>query len=229
MSLHGLLIQLMVFPLNTKVNCAGTTNFIHGVPYVSVSIGFTVAKHPTVGVVLNPFTSELYTGILSKGSFLTKLSSDLTEPISKTKLPLYPPQPLDLHSSVIAIELGYDRSGNNLDVKFSTFKTLASQQGGMVHGLRSYGSAALNMCQVACGYIDGYWEGGAWEWDVCAGWVILQETGGFVVNGNPEEGYEGDLCGRAYLAVRSGQTEDESKQWVKDFRNCMGGTLEYHR
>jgi myo-inositol-1(or 4)-monophosphatase len=101
----------------------------------------------------------------------------------------------------------------------------------MVHGLRAYGSAALNLCSVASGFIDAYWEGGCWEWDVCAGWVILKEAGGYMVEGHP--GVEGmdepDLCGRVYLGVRSGKTIEETKQWVKEFRGMIGGRLEYGR
>jgi myo-inositol-1(or 4)-monophosphatase len=142
-----------------------------------------------------------------------------------------------LRSSVIAIEYGSDRSGNNFDVKLSTFKNLSGHAGGMVHGLRAYGSAALNLCSVASGFIDAYWEGGCWEWDVCAGWVILKEAGGLMVDGNPREGSddgdrameEPDLCGRVYLAVRSGKDSEEVEKWVREFWSLMGGRLEYGR
>jgi len=106
----------------------------------------------------------------------------------------------------------------------------------MVHGLRAYGSAALNLCSVASGYIDAYWEGGCWEWDVCAGWVVLKEAGGFIVHGNPRDTKdvdvvleEPDLCGRVYLAVRKGQSKEETAQWVTDFWGMIGGRLEYNR
>lgn len=215
----------------------GTTNFVHGVPYVAVSIGFTVSHQPTIGVVLNPFTGQLYTGIRSEGSYLTTLSSDLSDIRSHSRLPLYPPQPLELRSSVIAIEYGSDRSGNNFDIKLSTFRNLAAANGGMVHALRAYGSAALNLCSVASGYIDGYWEGGCWEWDVCAGWIILKEAGGIIVDGNPRDIADDhgkiledpDLCGRAYLAVRSADNQKEVENWVKAFWGLIDGRLEYGR
>jgi myo-inositol-1(or 4)-monophosphatase len=212
----------------------GTTNFVHGIPYVAISIGFTVSRRPTIGVVLNPFTAQLYTGIHSLGSYLTTLSPDLSKTVSVHKLPLYPPQQLDLPSSIVAIEYGSDRSGRNFDVKTATFKNLTSATGGMVHGVRSYGSAALNLCSVASGFIDAYWEGGCWEWDVCAGWVILEEAGGMVVNGNPpEKGREEieslDLCGRIYLAVRNGQSRSATENYVREFWGLIEGRLEYGR
>ena len=182
---------------------------------------------------MNPFTAQLYTAIHSKGSYLTTLSPTLSETLSTNKLPLYPPQQLDLSSSVVAIEYGSDREGTNFDVKTSTFKNLTAANGGMVHAVRSYGSAALNLCSVASGFIDAYWEGGCWEWDVCAGWVILEEAGGMVVNGNPpeygEEIESPDLCGRIYLAVRNGQSRGETENYIRAFWGLIEGRLEYGR
>ena len=209
---------------------SGTTNFVHGIPYVSISIGFTLSRTPTIGVVLNPFTAQLYTAITSKGSYLTTLSPNLSSTLSRTKLPIYHPQHLSLSSSIIAIEYGSDRTGTNFDVKNSTFKALTSADGGMVHAVRSYGSAALNLCSVASGFIDAYWEGGCWEWDVCAGWVILKEAGGIIVDGNASETVDGpDLCGRVYLAVRNGQNKTEMENYVRAFWGLIQGRLEYGR
>jgi myo-inositol-1(or 4)-monophosphatase len=141
---------------------------------------------------------------------------------------------LEFQSSVIAIEFGSDRQGPNFDVKLATFKDLASAQGGMVHALRAYGSAALNLCSVASGFIDAYWEGGCWEWDVCAGWVILEEAGGVIVSGNaPRDSAEAlsnpDLCGRVYLGVRKARSEKEVDEWLKRFWTSVKGDLEYGR
>lgn len=74
----------------------------------------------------------------------------------------------------------------------------------MVHSLRSLGSAALNMCAVARGDLDAYWEGGCWAWDVAAGWVVVTEAGGRVVGANPGE-WEPRVDGRRYLVVRGGE------------------------
>jgi myo-inositol-1(or 4)-monophosphatase len=204
------------------------------VPYVAISIGFTVSRRPTIGVVLNPFTAHLYTAIKSQGAYLTVLSTDLSKAVSSSKLPLYPSQSLNMGSSVVAIEFGSDRSGNNFDVKLAAFKNLSAANGGMVHGLRAYGSAALNLCSVASGFIDAYWEGGCWEWDVCAGWVILTEAGGYMVEGNPPDDSknvldEPDLCGRVYLGVRSGKSKEETEEYIKKFWSFLGGKLEYGR
>lgn len=72
--------------------------------------------------------------------------------------------------------------------------------------------------------MDVYWEGGCWEWDVCAGWVILTEAGGIIVDGNPG-GWETKLDGRKYLAVRAAPSGQ--KEIVEEFWSYIQGTLEY--
>lgn len=93
----------------------------------------------------------------------------------------------------------------------------------MVHSLRSLGSAALNICGVAAGEIDAYWEGGCWAWDVAAGWVILQETGGIIIGGNQGE-WEIGVDGRRFLVVRAG---DDQAKFVEEFWEQVGGRLAY--
>lgn len=92
----------------------------------------------------------------------------------------------------------------------------------MVHGLRSFGSAALNLCAVAESSIDVYWESGCWAWDVCAGMCILKEAGGMTVDGNPGR-WEVGVDERRYLAVRKG-TE---RQVIEEFWGCVEGKLSY--
>jgi myo-inositol-1(or 4)-monophosphatase len=97
-------------------------------------------------------------------------------------------------------------------VKSNTFVRLTrshEENGAMVHSLRSFGSAALNLCGVASGGLDAYWEAGCWAWDVCAGWCILAEAGGVLVGANPEE-WMASLEGRRYFAVRGDGVEKEN-------------------
>lgn len=92
-----------------------------------------------------------------------------------------------------------------------------------MHSLRSLGSAALNMCSVAAGELDAYWEGGCWAWDVAAGWVIVTEAGGLVVGGNKGE-WEIAVDGRRYLVVRGG---DGGKEFVEEFWGYVDGEQKY--
>ena len=98
--------------------------------------------------------------------------------------------------------------------KIESFVNMAAEiggrqgRGGMVHGVRSLGSATLDLAYVAMGAFDIWWEGGCWEWDVAAGIAILQEAGGLVTTANPPADCENALIeevrlgSRLYLAIR---------------------------
>lgn len=153
----------------------GTTNFVHGYSYVSISLGLSINRTPHVGVVYNPFTKDLYTGILGHGSHYTPNYKTAAQG-QKARLPFRdPPEPIGgLEKCVVCVEWGSDRGpGGDYEVKTKTFARICrnkGENGGMAHGIRSLGSAALNLCGVAAGGMDVYWEAGCWAWDVCAGW-----------------------------------------------------------
>ncbi|KAI5360811.1 Putative inositol monophosphatase [Septoria linicola] len=198
----------------------GTTNFFHGHPYVAVSLGLAINKKPVVGVIYNPFTQTLYTGIKGKGSYITDAQHN------HVKLPLREPEPFqDLSHCLVAVEWGSDRDGSDYDLKVNTFRKLCASKdlgGAMVHGIRSLGSAELNLCGVASGSLDVYWETGCWAWDVCAGWVILEEAGGTMV-GAQKGDWEPTVEQRRYMAVRGGEGQ---KEIVEEFWGCVEGKVE---
>lgn len=211
----------------------GTTNFVHSFPNACISLGATVGRRPVVGVVYNPFQDLLFTGIKGKGSYMQRNAS-LEEGkgrAEKVKLPLGGDNPAalgDLSSALVSIEWGSQRDGENFDVKVRTFQKLAASKesgGGMIGGLRSLGSAALNLCACAAGQLDLYWEGGCYAWDVAAGWCILNEAGGIMVSGNPGA-WETELDSRVYLAVRG--ASGGQKELVEEFWNIIGdGKMDY--
>ena len=202
----------------------GTTNFVHGWPYVSVSMGFAIGRKPNVGVVYNPFTGKMYTGVKGEGSYV----EDVRTGEGKRRLPLREPEDLKgLDGTLVAVEWGSDRSGGNWKTKCDTWARLgrSKEEGGaMVHSARALGSAALNLCAVAEGSIDLYWEGGCWAWDVCAGWVILTEAGGMIVDGNPGA-WEIPVDHRKYLAVRG--SNEGQKEIIEEFWSHVEGTMVY--
>ncbi|KAG9284869.1 hypothetical protein G9A89_003792 [Geosiphon pyriformis] len=184
----------------------GTTNFVHGFPFVAISIGLVIDEVPVIGVIYNPFLNELYTASKGNGAFLN-LTTQL--PLSHPHAPLT--LPLDLAHCLVATEMGHDRTPSVIDKKINSIHNMVSQPGqnswsskkaGLVHGIRSTGSAALNLCYVARGDIDVYWEIGCWEWDVAAGIAILNEAGGFIVSANGPDETPVDILGRKFLAVR---------------------------
>ncbi|GFP99819.1 inositol-phosphate phosphatase, partial [Phtheirospermum japonicum] len=142
----------------------GTTNFVHGYPFVCVSIGLTIERVPTVGVVYNPIMDELFTAIRGKGAFLNG------KPI-KSKL----------HSSFLILYctsgVGINREKSTLDDATDRINRLLFK----VRSLRIAGSCALDLCGIACGRIDLFYETGfGGPWDVAAGAVIVHEAGGLV-------------------------------------------------
>ena len=212
----------------------GTTNFVHAFPYISISLAFAHKLVPLVGVVYNPFTQHLYHAIKGRGAFLscpdipTSFPSDgggIQSKYVTRKLPLKSPAPQleGLRKALVAVEWGNERSGSNWKVKTRAFSSLAGEEGGMVHSLRSLGSAALNCCGVAAGFLDAYWEGGCWAWDVAAGWVVVTEAGGRVVGGNPGE-EEVRVDARRYLVVRGGTGQGEL---IQEFWGKLDGVLTY--
>ncbi|KAG1453192.1 hypothetical protein G6F56_007634 [Rhizopus delemar] len=186
----------------------GTTNFIHGYPFVAVCIGLTINKIPTVGVVFNPLLNELYSAAKGKGAYLNKSQS----------LPLFYPPPLtDLSQCLIATEMGSDRSNLVINAKIAAIHEMVrkksdSPKAAEAHSVRTTGSAALNLCLVAKGVIDVYWEVGCWEWDVAAAMVIVTESGGIVLEGHNDktDNKPANIFCRKYLAIR-GSSDSESQ------------------
>jgi fructose-1,6-bisphosphatase/inositol monophosphatase family enzyme len=128
----------------------GTTNFVHGFPFVAVSIALLQNKKPIIGVVYNPILDELFSALESHGAHL-----------NSQYLPLLPPTPLEsLEASLLATEYGYERDGK-LDRKL---ETISSALKSPARGIRSLGSAALEACYVARGCLDAYWEAGVHMW-----------------------------------------------------------------
>ncbi|KAJ0018720.1 inositol-phosphate phosphatase [Pistacia vera] len=142
----------------------GTTNFVHGFPFVCVSIGLTIGKIPTVGVVYNPIMDELFTGIHGQGAFLNG------KPIKVSSQS-------ELVKSLLATEAGTKRDKATLDATTNRINSLLSK----VRSIRMSGSCALNLCGIACGRLDLFYElGFGGPWDVTGGVVIVQEAGGVV-------------------------------------------------
>lgn len=216
----GQRISFMLIPMVSSDRSLCVSRHLADGTLVCISLGVAIDLKPVIGVVYNPFTNTLFSGIDGKGSFLTDQFHD------RVRLPLREPEPLTgLDKALIAVEWGSDRSGNDYNVKVKTFRKLCAikeEGGAMCHSLRSFGSAALNLCGVAAGHLDIYWEAGCWAWDVCAGWVILKEAGGEIVDAN-KGNWKPRIEERRYLAVRKGEGQ---KGIIEEFWNNVEGTIE---
>jgi myo-inositol-1(or 4)-monophosphatase len=155
----------------------GTTNYAHGYPVFSVSIGLEIAGVVEWGAVLDPVRNELYTALRGLGS---RCNGEFIRVSGVSSL----------SESLLATGFPYDirTSGqNNLD-NFCAFARNS-------HGVRRSGSAALDLCNVAAGRLDGFWELKLNPWDCAAGYLMVREAGGTVTNFRGRDGsiYEGEV------------------------------------
>ncbi len=140
----------------------GTTNYAHGYPQVAVSVGLLIEGQPKVGVVYNPIRGELWCAAEGLGATLNNKPIQVSETNT-------------LATSLLVTGFAYDRRETE-DNNYAEFCYLTH----LTQGVRRSGSASLDLCDVATGRLDGYWERGLSPWDLCAGVVILQEAGGKV-------------------------------------------------
>nr|CAA46486.1 inositol monophosphatase [Xenopus laevis] len=145
----------------------GTTNFVHRFPFVAVSIGFAVHKQVEFGVVYSCVEDKMYTGRKGKGSFCNGQKLQ----VSGQK---------DITKSMIITELGSNRNPEFIKtVSLSNMERLLCIP---IHGIRAVGTAAVNMCLVATGGADAYYEMGLHCWDMAAASVIVTEAGGTILD-----------------------------------------------
>lgn len=207
----------------------GTINFVHRFPNSCVSLALAIDREPVVGVVFNPFTNVLYSAVRGRGAYLNR---SVPLPLARAGCHDSAPQPLvGLSRSLVGIEWGSDRSGPNWDTKLRTVARLLSSpahesRGAMVHSIRTMGSAALAMCAVAAGVVDVYWDAGIWPWDVAAGWIIVKESGGIIVDANPGEWHPA-VDARRHLAVRGSRDSIGQRELVNEFWSLVDGTFDY--
>lgn len=173
----------------------GTTNFVHSFPFTCVCVGVAVGREVVVGVVHNPVMRQTYTAVRGRGAFLNG------EPIR--------PSPVtEWGSALLCMEFGYERRPEGVDRNLAKIRALLVDGG--VQGIRSLGSCALNMCGVASGSLDAYYEGvdleqGPKPWDIAAASLVVTEAGGVVrdVNGDAL-----DMCsGRILCANNAGMAD----------------------
>jgi myo-inositol-1(or 4)-monophosphatase len=140
----------------------GTTNFLHGFPQYCVSIALAQRGIVTQGVIYDPVRNDLYTATRGRGAFL----NDRRMRVSRRQ-----------HLRDCLIGTGFPfRDGSYLDTYLRMMKTMIQQTA----GLRRPGAAALDLACVAAGFYDGFWEVGLNPWDVAAGSLLVQESGGLI-------------------------------------------------
>lgn len=147
----------------------GTTNFIHGHPQYAVSIGLAHKGQIQQAVVYDPNRNDLFTASRGVGAFL----NDRRIRVAKRT---------QLHECVIST--GFPVVDQSY---IDTYLAMLKDVIGKTAGVRREGAASLDLCNVACGRVDGFWEFNLKPWDIAAGSLIIQEAGGIVTDMKGEQ------------------------------------------
>ena len=174
----------------------GTNNFIHRIPFFCISIALLKDKEPYIGVCCNPMSRETFWAQNGQGAY--RNGAQIC--VSRTERMI---------DSLVAT--GFPYEADDINILMKRFSCILRK----VRGIRRLGSAALDLCYVASGSFDAFWEQGLKPWDMAAGVIILQEAGGKVscIDGGPFDLYRGDI-----LASNT-KVHDELLRCVNDEHN----------
>jgi myo-inositol-1(or 4)-monophosphatase len=168
----------------------GTTNYAHGYPNFSVSIAYLHHGETVLGVIYDPLRDELFTAQKGQGAFLgnQRLHVSNTSEVIKC---------------LISTGFPYDRPGR-LPKTVRNLAKLLEQ----VQNMRADGSAALDLCYVAMGRVDGFWENDLSPWDTAAGCLMVTEAGG-KISSNAGDGYHPFTIYDREILASNGIVHDE--------------------
>ena len=141
----------------------GTINYLYGIPVFAVSIAASVGGRNVLGVVHNPMTGEMFAAAEGAGAWL----NDLQLRLEPTGIPL----------AEALVGTGFSYGSQRRAAQARLIPEIVPA----VRDIRRAGAAALDLCAVACGRLDAYYEAGLADWDVAAGEVIVREAGGTVI------------------------------------------------
>lgn len=142
----------------------GTTNYAHGLPVFCASLALEIDGQAVAGAVYDPTRKELFTGERGAGAFLNGTRLQVSETGTLLDALLVTGFPYDVHQKL-----------QPLIAMFGAFL-------GQARAVRRLGSAALDLCYVAAGRFDGFWESDLHPWDVAAGIILVREAGGYVTD-----------------------------------------------
>ena len=161
----------------------GSKNFLHGLDYYCIALALLEFGQPKVGLVLRPPTGELFSAIMGEGAWLQGPSGN-----ENKKLFVNPKEDKPVESCLFSMSAKQSKKSYNDYMK-------------RMENTRQFGSAALELCQVAAGRLDGYCARNLSPWDAAAAMVILKEAN--IVTSN-FAGEEMDCFGQTFLAAPKG-------------------------
>jgi fructose-1,6-bisphosphatase/inositol monophosphatase family enzyme len=171
----------------------GTTNFASGIPYFAVSVAYMVDGRSRLGVIHNPISGETFRAESGRGSWL-----------NDERLPLRTAD-IDLSDSVAAIE----------EKRVPRPLRLRALEAPPFHSVRNFGAGVLHWCELAAGRMDVFLNGGQELWDYAAGYLMLEEAGGFMCMIGDDDFFAGEGLRRSVIAARTQRLFDQWKAWVR--------------
>ncbi|MCM1109927.1 MAG: inositol monophosphatase [Clostridium sp.] len=140
----------------------GTTNYTAGLPFFAVSIGIEQEGRPVAGVVYAPYLDELFHAVRGRGAWLNGKQIHVRDNNR-------------IDRAVVSTGFPVDKNVNP-DNNLAPFARVLP----LVRGVRRLGAASVDLCYVAAGFLDAYWEMNLHDWDIAAGALIVEEAGGIV-------------------------------------------------
>lgn len=171
----------------------GTTNFAHGLPICCVSIGLLDGDQPVMGAVYNPMMNEFFFAEKDKGAFLNDQ-------------PIHVSENADFNKAFLVTGFPYHHPKGKKDIT-QAFGALVR----LGLPVRRLGAAAIDLCWVACGRFDGFWEYNLQPWDIAAGYLIVQEAGGTITDFKANNGKVWD---KETLAT-NGHIHEELRKFIE--------------
>ncbi len=147
----------------------GTNNFAHHLPHFAVSIAYYHRGQAMVGAILNPIHNDLYAVIRGRGAY----HNESRAAVSTAEV---------LSKALVGCGFYYDRGA----MMRSTLAAIEELFGNHIHGIRRFGTASLDLCQVGCGQFGSFFEYQLSPWDYAAGRLFVEEAGGRVTNAKGE-------------------------------------------
>jgi myo-inositol-1(or 4)-monophosphatase len=179
----------------------GTTNFAHGVPIFCASLALEIDGVPEVAAIYDPNRRELFTATRGGGAFLNGVPLRVSSATRMVDAMLVTGFPYDIHSRVDEIV--------GLFAKFV----------GQARAVRRLGSAAIDLCWVAAGRMDAFWETDLKPWDIAGGALVVAEAGGRITNtdGEPFTSRGG------HVLATNGHLHDSMLDTIQTFRRTFRG------
>ncbi|XP_046671455.1 inositol monophosphatase 1-like [Homalodisca vitripennis] len=175
----------------------GTMNFVHGYPYVCISVALFVNKETQIGIIYNPVLDQLFTARKGQGAFYNN------KPMTVSAIK-------ELSEAVVSTEIGLSREEEKLRVVTENLKTIIP----LVQGVRSVGASAMDMALVALGGTDAFYEFGLHAWDMAAGDLLIREAGGVIMD---PSGGPFDLMSRRVLCAATNELADQLRAKLQQY------------